>query len=70
MGVSYRPLWIELAKREMGKVEFQEYVGISGNLLAKLGKNDYISMRNLEQICRKMKLSPNEVIEFKEEVNE
>ncbi|MGF3076198.1 helix-turn-helix domain-containing protein [Facklamia sp. P12955] len=67
MGVSYRPLWIELAKREMGKVEFQEYVGISGNLLAKLGKNDYISMRNLEQICRKMKLSPNEVIEFKEE---
>ncbi|MGF3213985.1 helix-turn-helix domain-containing protein [Facklamia sp. P12945] len=67
IGVSYRPLWIELAKREMGKVEFQEYVGISGNLLAKLGKNDYISMRNLEQICRKMKLSPNEVIEFKEE---
>ncbi|MGF3066990.1 helix-turn-helix domain-containing protein [Facklamia sp. P12950] len=70
MGVSYRPLWIELAKREMGKVEFQEHVGISGNLLAKLGKNDYISMRNLEQICRKMKLSPNEVIEFKEEENE
>ncbi len=65
MGVSYRPLWIELAKREMGKVEFQEYVGISGNLLAKMGKNQYISMKNLEQICRKMELSPNKVIEFK-----
>lgn len=64
MGVSYRPLWVELAKREMGKVEFQEYVGISGNLLAKLGKKDCISMRNLEQICTQMKLSPNEVIEF------
>lgn len=67
IGVSYRPLWIELAKREMGKVEFQKYIGISGNVLAKLGKNDYISMRNLEQICRKMELSPNEVIEFKED---
>lgn len=69
MAVSYRPLWIELAKREMGRVEFQEYTGISGNLLAKLGKNEYISMKNLEQICRKMELSPNEVIEFKEEDN-
>lgn len=70
MGVSYRPLWIELAKRDIKKIEFQEITGISSNLLANMGKNEYISLKNLERICRKMKLSPNEVIEFVDEKNE
>ena len=70
MGVSYRPLWIELAKKEINKVEFQQYAGLSSNLLANMGKNKYISMKNLEQICRVMNLSPNQVIEFKEEEND
>ncbi|HBN28274.1 DNA-binding transcriptional regulator, XRE family [Anaerosphaera aminiphila DSM 21120] len=67
MGVSYRPLWVELAKRDMKKIKFQELTGISSNLLANMGKNEYISMKNLELICRTMNLSPNEVIEFKDE---
>lgn len=64
MGVSYRPLWIELAKRDMKRTEFQKFTGISSNLLANMGKNEYMSMKNLELICRKMNLTPNEVIEF------
>lgn len=48
-------------------MEFQKYTEISGNLLAKMGKNEYISMENLEKICINMKLSPSEVIEFKDE---
>lgn len=64
MGVSYRPLWIELAKRDMKRTESQKFTGISSNLLANMGKNEYMSMKNLELICRKMNLTPNEVIEF------
>lgn len=64
MGVSYRPLWIELAKRDMKRIDFQKFTGISSNLLANMGKNEYMSMKNLELICRKMNLTPNEVIEF------
>ena len=64
MGVSYRPLWIELSKRDMKRTEFQKFTGISSNLLANMGKNEYMSMKNLELICRKMNLTPNEVIEF------
>ncbi|NMB44124.1 MAG: helix-turn-helix transcriptional regulator [Clostridiales bacterium] len=70
MGVSYRPLWVELAKKDLKRIEFQEMTGISSNLLANMGKNEYISMKNLELICRTMKLSPNEVIEFREEKGE
>lgn len=64
MGVSYRPLWIELAKRDMKRIDFQKFTGISSNLLANMGKNEYMSMKNSELICRKMNLTPNEVIEF------
>lgn len=42
MGVSYRPLWIELAKRDMRKIDFQKKCKISSNLLANMGKNEYI----------------------------
>ncbi len=67
MAVSYRPLWIELAKRELMKTEFQKIARISGNVLAKMGNNEYISMKNLERICRSMDLSLSQVIEFKED---
>ncbi|MCQ9210213.1 helix-turn-helix domain-containing protein [Granulicatella seriolae] len=67
MGVSYRPLWIELAKRDMRKIDFQKKCKISSNLLANMGKNEYISMKNLEVICRELDVTPNQVIEFREE---
>ncbi|TCU67811.1 DNA-binding Xre family transcriptional regulator [Tissierella praeacuta] len=64
MGVSYRSLRIELVKRDMKKTDFQEYVGISSNLLANMGKNEYISMKNLEKICKGLDCTPNDVISF------
>lgn len=50
MAVSYRPLWIELAKRELMKTEFQKIARISGNVLAKMGNNEYISISILKHI--------------------
>jgi DNA-binding Xre family transcriptional regulator len=70
MSLSYRPLWIELAKRDLRKIEFQELSGISSNLLANMGKNEYISMKNLEKICRMLNVTPNQVIEFNFEESE
>jgi len=70
MGLSYRPLWIELAKRDLRKIDFQELSGISSNLLANMGKNEYISMKNLEKICRVLDVTPNQVIEFNFEESE
>lgn len=68
MAVNYRRLWVELAKRELKKTEFQEMAGISSNLIANMGRNEYISMKNFEKICRVLECTPNDVIEFVEEV--
>lgn len=64
MTVSYKPLWIELAKRELKRTEFQAMAGLSSNIIANMGKNKYISMKNLEKICVFLECTPNNVIEF------
>jgi len=64
MAVSYKPLWIELAKRELKRTEFQAMAGLSSNIIANMGKNKYISMKNLEKICVFLECTPNDVIEF------
>jgi putative transcriptional regulator len=64
MAVSYKPLWVELAKRDLKKNEFQSMAGLTSNIIANMGKNEYISMKNLEKICKALNCTPNEVFEF------
>lgn len=68
MAVSYKPLWVELAKRDLKKREFQSMAGLTSNIIANMGKNEYISMKNLEKICKALRCTPNDVFEFIQEV--
>jgi putative transcriptional regulator len=68
MAVNYKPLWVELAKRDLKKNEFQSMAGLTSNIIANMGKNEYISMKNLEKICKALNCTPNEVFEFIQEV--
>lgn len=65
MAVSYKPLWIELAKRDLRKKDIQIMANLTSNLIANMGKNEYISMKNLEKICKALDCTPNDVLEFK-----
>ena len=51
MGVSYSRLWKMLIDKNMKRVEIQYLAGISGNILARMGKNKYVSMETVEKIC-------------------
>ncbi|MBD8048125.1 helix-turn-helix domain-containing protein [Clostridium faecium] len=68
MAVSYKPLWIELAKRDLRKKDIQIMANLTSNLIANMGKNEYISMKNLEKICKALDCTPNDVFEFIQEV--
>lgn len=63
MGVSYRKLWMKLAEKEMKKTDLKDEVGISSNTLAKLGKNEYISLEIIERICRGLDCDIGDVVE-------
>ena len=63
MSINYKPLWKLLIEKEMKKQDFRKLVGISKSTLDRMGRNEYISMRILDEICDGLKCTPNDVIE-------
>lgn len=63
MRVSYRPLWVILAQREMSKKELREISGISTATLAKLGKGENLTTDVLLKICEALNCNINEIME-------
>lgn len=64
MGVSYRKLWVKIAEKEMKRTDLKDVVGISSNTLAKLGKNEYVSLEILERIGRHMQCDIGDIVEI------
>lgn len=65
MGVSYRKLWVKIAEKDMKRTDLKTLVGISSNTLAKMGKNDYVSLEVLERICGAFNCEIGDIIELK-----
>lgn len=63
MHISYRPLWVMLAQKEMTKKELREQSGISTASLAKLGKGENITTDVLLKICKTLNCNINQIIE-------
>ena len=62
--VSYNRLWKMLIDKNMKRIEMQYLTGISGNILARMGKNQYVSMETIEKICKKLDCTVDEMLEF------
>ncbi len=63
MDVSYNKLFKLLIDKEMKKTEFANAVGISANTLAKLSRNDTVSMDVIIKICRYFNCTVDEIME-------
>ena len=62
--VSYKPLLRTLLERDMTKTQLRESIGFSTATLAKISKNEYISMETLDNICKYLNCKVENVIEF------
>lgn len=65
--ISYNPLWKLLIDRKLKKTELRKAIGISMSTLAKMGKNEYVSMGVVNRICEYLKVQPGDIIEYIEE---
>ncbi|MFH0070522.1 helix-turn-helix domain-containing protein [Peribacillus sp. NPDC056705] len=65
MSFSYKPLWRLLLEQDLNKTEMREKLGISPATLAKMGKDEYVSMEILDKVCTHFEVQPNQVIEWK-----
>lgn len=60
---SYKPLFVLLAKKRLTKTQLRIAIGIGPGTLAKLSKNEYVSMEVLDKICSYLQCSIEDVIE-------
>ena len=63
MAISYNRLWKLLIDRGMTKTQLREKANISTVTLAKLGKNETVSMDILLRICKELDCGFDEIVE-------
>ena len=67
MSLNYAPLWKLLIDRNMNKTQLREKAGFSTVTLAKLGKNEPVSLSVIEEICKVLDCQPGDIVEYKAE---
>lgn len=64
MAVKYIRLWELLLDKGMKKTDLKTEAGISSNVLAKLGKDEYVSMETMEKLCTSLDCNIEDIMEF------
>lgn len=64
MPVNYSNLWKLLVDKKMNKSQLRDAAGISTNAVAKLGRNEAVSLETLEKICSALNCNIEDVMKF------
>ena len=64
MEISYNKLWKVLIDKNMKKKELKDIAGIISSSLAKLGKNEPVTLEVLMKICEALDVNIGDVVEF------
>ena len=64
MGVIYNKLWKLLIDKNISKVQLRDMTEMGPNTLAKLGKNQRVSLEVLEKICRELNCNFGDIIDY------
>lgn len=64
MAVDYSNLWKLLVDKHMNKTQLREVAQISTNAIAKLGRNETVSLDTLEKICVSLSCRIEDVVTF------
>ncbi len=62
MAVDYSKLWKLLIDKKMNKTQLKEQAHLSTNIIAKLGKNEPVSMDTMEKICKCLKCDIGDIV--------
>lgn len=64
MRVSYDKLWKLLIDKKMNHTELKMISGISSNVIAKMGRNEFVSMDSLEKICVALQCNIGDLVDI------
>ena len=60
--ISYAPLMSTLHKKRISKTDLQKLTGMSPSTLAKIGKDEYVALKIIDEICNKLDCNIEDVI--------
>lgn len=64
MAFSYNKLWKLLIDKHLNKVELRDAIGITPSTLAKLSKDQNVSMDVLGKICEELKCNIGDIVDY------
>ena len=64
MGWSYMPLWRQLLERKMKKTTLGELAKVFPNTMAKMGRDETVSMDAIGRICQTLGCRIEDVVEY------
>lgn len=64
MNFSYDKLWKKLIDEKMNKTDLQKAINLSPRTIAKMGKDENVSLDTLGKICEYFQCNIEEIIEY------
>ncbi len=64
MSVCYDNLWKLLIDKKLKRTDLKQLCGISSNVLAKLGKDEPVSIESIEKICLTLECRIEDIMEI------
>ena len=64
MQASYDKLWKMLIDKKMNRTELKDASNISSNVIAKMGRNEFVSMESLAKVCSVLNCNIGDIVEF------
>ena len=63
VSVTYTKLWKLLLDKKMKRTDLNSIAGISSSTLAKLGKDEYVSLESIEKICCALDCNIDQIVD-------
>lgn len=67
--ISYDKLWKLLIDKHLTKTQLRELSGVSTNIIAKLGKNERVSIASLSKICTVLECDIGDIMVLSNDMN-
>jgi len=64
MCISYNKLWKLLIDKDMNKTQLKNAARVSSNAIAKMGKNEFVSIETITKICKTLKCDIGDIMEI------
>lgn len=64
MAVSYKRLLHLMIEKDVSNAELMRKANISANIISKIKNGQYMALDKVENICKAMNCTPNDILEF------